>query len=344
MSDWSDDIAKIKVDNQSYIGNPLNAFKLIKRNSIDLAFYDIYFPGFKQQIEVNDTDFPNNDDLIGAIAGLIRLQKVYKLKTEDLANGILHSVDTGVKLSPHDLFTIGVEAFETVGEKYLAHEYLRLAQSRNYDNSGVEQSEIFEVLFKLYLANNDVKNAEGILEHLSQRDKEHLAERYQESFNRVRSLPQEQVNGVVNPFNDTFTHTGHYSADKEFIIFRRICNLEVTKSPKEQSKLFCKFHSTNAFTKIAPFKVEVANMEPELLIFIDVLSENETSTIKNMFFDTITKNAHVMSGDGKKISDIEIRVADLHWFNEETQEHFETLTRRLEASLITNFIPIIDEM
>lgn len=42
--------------------------------------------------KVNDTwEFPTKDDLSGAALGLERLQRVYKLNTSDLANGIIRN-------------------------------------------------------------------------------------------------------------------------------------------------------------------------------------------------------------------------------------------------------------
>lgn len=313
--------------------NPLNGFKLIKRSSVDLNFFDHFLPGLKRQFE-NELEFPTKDDLIGAIHGLIRLQKVYQLKTADLVNGIINGVDTGAKLSLHDVFTLGFEMSKIGGENYLALEYLKLAESMNYEDSGLEPIKLSEVMFNIYVSNFDLANAQKILNELDKGGHDRLIKRNHANYNRLRSLPSEYLDvPIINPFNETFIPTGIYEEKKETIVFQQICRGAIKKTPKEQSKLKCRYQSTNAFTIIAPFKVEIANIDPELMVFYDVLSEEETEKIELKLFDTITKTADIYSDSGVKQTDNRIRVADLHWFQVESDKIFEKLTVRLEVSL-----------
>lgn len=331
FASWSDDIAKIKADSKAYITNPLNGFKLIKRQTVDLNFYDHFIPGLKRQFE-NGEEFPTKDDLTGAINGLIRLQKVYKLKTADLAKGIIGGIETGAKLSLHDVFTIGFEISKLGGMNYVALEYLKLAQAMNYEDSGIEPNKIYEVLFNVYLANYDLDSAQQILDLLDQRGRDRLTKR-NNHYDRLRSLQLDQLNiPIYNPFNETFVPTGIYNEEHEGIIFQQMCRGEIKKSPADQAKLTCRYRSTNAFTRLAPFKVEVANLEPELLIFYDVLSEAETSLIELFFFDAVTKAADIYSDTGKQETDNKVRVAELNWFQLGSHEIFDTLTVRLDVS------------
>uniref|UniRef100_A0A915P4K2 procollagen-proline 4-dioxygenase n=1 Tax=Meloidogyne floridensis TaxID=298350 RepID=A0A915P4K2_9BILA len=79
--------------------NPLNAFRVIKKlaktweeisKEIQSDLAENYLKNISNQRE---TRFPNEDDLNGAIQGLLRLQDTYKLKTKDLANGIVEDIN-----------------------------------------------------------------------------------------------------------------------------------------------------------------------------------------------------------------------------------------------------------
>ncbi|CAK5065253.1 unnamed protein product [Meloidogyne enterolobii] len=51
------------------------------------------------------------DDLNGAIQGLLRLQDTYKLKTKDLANGIVEDININKQMDAKDCYEIGLAAY-----------------------------------------------------------------------------------------------------------------------------------------------------------------------------------------------------------------------------------------
>uniref|UniRef100_A0A915P0P0 Prolyl 4-hydroxylase alpha-subunit N-terminal domain-containing protein n=1 Tax=Meloidogyne floridensis TaxID=298350 RepID=A0A915P0P0_9BILA len=79
--------------------NPLIALRVIKKltktwkeikKEIQSDLAENYLKNISKQRE---TRFPNEDDLNGAIQGLLRLQDTYNLKTRDLANGIVEDIN-----------------------------------------------------------------------------------------------------------------------------------------------------------------------------------------------------------------------------------------------------------
>lgn len=46
LSLWSNEVAKIDENLKKYVGNPLNAFKLVRRNVIEIAYFKNIFPRF----------------------------------------------------------------------------------------------------------------------------------------------------------------------------------------------------------------------------------------------------------------------------------------------------------
>lgn len=93
----------------------------------------------------------------------------------------------------------------------------------------------------------------------------------------------------------------HYTWVKYEKIFSQACMGKRVKNSTESSKLYCKFHSTNDFTKIAPFKLEIMNLVPFVGVFHDVLSNHEIDTLKNLTNNQLTR-AKVESANGTKYS------------------------------------------
>lgn len=113
------------------------------------------------------------------------------------------------------------------------------------------------------------------------------------------------------------------------------------KNVTETSKLYCKFHSTNDFTKIAPFKLEIVNFQPLVGIFYDIISDQENEILKKLANENL-KRGQVGKSNGsyevsktrtakgrfiphkndhkKTIDIINQRIADMSGLNMETAE------------------------
>lgn len=327
MSQWKKDVLLTK--RKSYTENPIASFKLIKRSVLDIDFYIKAYPGLLEKITNSKFVFdrPHQNDLMGAIKGLVRLQKAYNLTAIDLYNGIVDGINTGVTLTVHDIFTIGQKLSEMKGENYYAEEFLQLTLDQLYltNETDVSYIDVIESMFIFHLKNNDFVKAEGIIKNLKHEEIIYLTKKHWKIYFNVKTLN--------NPRDETFDRNGLYSKDKEQILLRKVCRGEVKKSPKEESSLTCRYHSTNAFTKLAPFKVQVANENPEILLFINVLVENEILIIEKLFKKSETSPALVINyTDASSSYNLEFRVADLVWFDANYHTIFDKLTQRLEVS------------
>jgi prolyl 4-hydroxylase len=98
----------------------------------------------------------------------------------------------------------------------------------------------------------------------------------------------------------------------------RLQNISIT------SKLFCRFHSTNFFTKISPFKLEIVNNNPFVGIFHDVISDDEIETFKG-YASAKLQRAEVMNIKSKNVVSTN-RVAKLG-FLYESQDQTKTLKK-----------------
>lgn len=135
---------------EKYVTHPINAFKLIKRLTIDID--DSFFGTIFKAIEDFETATielrPKLEDLIGATDGLLRLQKMYKLDTDDIASGIIDGHDSHSKLSKHDLFTIAKTALQLEDEHFYVRKYLQKALTTDDPIMEVNEKEILDIYMK----------------------------------------------------------------------------------------------------------------------------------------------------------------------------------------------------
>lgn len=142
---------------------------MIKRAVSDVQLISKRFPNEKKEF-LNDIKSiqPSDEDLIGAVDGLLRLQVVFKLKTEDFANGIIYGKKTREALTVHDLFVMGVEASKMKDKEFLALEYLNLAHdqvNQGYDfDDEIDKTVLLSHIVSCYYRTGDYSNSQSILQ------------------------------------------------------------------------------------------------------------------------------------------------------------------------------------
>uniref|UniRef100_A0A0K8VS79 procollagen-proline 4-dioxygenase n=1 Tax=Bactrocera latifrons TaxID=174628 RepID=A0A0K8VS79_BACLA len=125
--------ALAREDREAYLGNPLNAYKLIKRIVVDWVIitenvgYNKGLKALKENLTslTAETSFPDLRELRGAAKGIGRLQIMYNLSTTDFADGVINGVNYGSELSLVECFEIASNLFEAK-EYPLAKEWLQL--------------------------------------------------------------------------------------------------------------------------------------------------------------------------------------------------------------------------
>uniref|UniRef100_A0A665VXF8 procollagen-proline 4-dioxygenase n=1 Tax=Echeneis naucrates TaxID=173247 RepID=A0A665VXF8_ECHNA len=95
---WADKLdvlaAAATQDPESFLGHPVNAFKLMKRLNTEwgelenLVLTDMS-DGFISNLTIQRQHFPNDDDQTGAAKALMRLQDTYQLDTDTISTGQL---------------------------------------------------------------------------------------------------------------------------------------------------------------------------------------------------------------------------------------------------------------
>jgi prolyl 4-hydroxylase len=332
---WINESENAEKNFVEYIGNPLCAFLLIKRMTVD-------YKQIQNQLGMEIEKFqPDDSDLAGAVEGLLRLQPFYKQKSSDFAKGFIDGVKTREELTAHDLYIIGSEASKINGQEYFAKEYLKLAWEKHLMESELyhefDETELLAKLVELYENSNDYENALAIVNILSR--KHPTEESVENKRNQLLRYYKRFGNSKLeekNPYIDSFIKTGYYSEENEMVLYGQMCRGEVVKSPKEIAKLYCKYVSNSAFSKIAPFKAEVANLDPYVVNFIDVISDTEIEILKNISRPNIER-AKIMNNEGEsRFVSNRLRVAQIAWFFDEDHEIVQRISQRIEVSKFNN--------
>lgn len=320
LEKWKSEHEKAQENFIEYIGNPLNAFLLIKRMVVD-------YQEIKGKLGVDAKYFqPDESDLRGAVEGLLRLQVFYKQKSAMFARGVIDGVKTREGLTPHDLYVIGREARKIADNEYFAADYLLLAWASTYME---EFNEFKSTLIKEILGLvNETEYFENQVFELYENDDSREEMRdvlLTELINYKISLP--------SPYVDSFEKKGYYVFENEMIFYGQICRGEVEKSSKEKAKLFCKYVSNTPFSRLAPFKVEEASLYPYIVIYYDAIYDNEIEILKKLSKSKITRSMVTDNkGTGLKISN-NIRVAQVAGVDGSDDKLVEAVNRRVEVSL-----------
>lgn len=147
-------------DIKKYVENPLNAILLIKRLSVDIKEIESIF---EKKLSTFSTNLENIKislkEFEGAIEGLDRLQDTYKLKSEDLAIGIIEDKKYRDELSVSDLMAIGKQMIK-INEKR-GKEFLELAKKK-----GFSKVELLEEIYQIYKLNEKYNLAVEIIDEI----------------------------------------------------------------------------------------------------------------------------------------------------------------------------------
>lgn len=284
----------MKQDSFNYILNPLNAFLLIKRLTFDISQTRKRIVGIADQF-IHDTKsirLPHTE-FEGAIEGLVRLQYFYNLNPEDLAKGIIQDKKYRDDLTANELFAIGDELMNTK-RNLTSLSYLKLALEKNEESPDMSQLAILERIYHNHIGTGNqkelVETIDKILELAPERkDLEEirfdveLKMLLQDDSKKVKPVVEEKKNGI-------------YSQQKEFKILSGACDGKLKKTDEEMSKLRCRLVSNSAYSKLCPFKVEEANLNPYIAIYHDVISEDEIKAFKSMSRGLLSR-AQVLNKD-----------------------------------------------
>ncbi|XP_041988641.1 prolyl 4-hydroxylase subunit alpha-1-like isoform X3 [Aricia agestis] len=281
---------KAMEDIPNYIGNPINAFTLIKRMTTDLAYIKLNIDlGVKHArnisiMQYEDATYPSAEDLRGAARALTRLQETYLLKIEDLAEGILNGVVYGSAMNANDCFELGIALYyETEYRNSLVWMLIAL-KKYNEEISSYPLTEI-DILVYITFANymlGNVKEAEEWTKKIVAIDPTYDISKPNATIAEQERKKRRKGDTGEDSLEAEVKQTPKDLRDQNEI-YKTLCRGEMDLSPQVAKELTCRYLTENhPFLRLAPIKMEYKYRNPDIVLFHEVLSDSEIQHLKEL--------------------------------------------------------------
>nr|XP_018912414.1 PREDICTED: prolyl 4-hydroxylase subunit alpha-1 [Bemisia tabaci]XP_018912415.1 PREDICTED: prolyl 4-hydroxylase subunit alpha-1 [Bemisia tabaci] len=354
-----------KRDISSFLLNPINAYLLVKRMTVDWKqtemimqenLYDnvlANFTFFKEQFK-----FPSDEDLRGAAEALIRLQDTYKLDTSSVARGELNGIQYSSALSASDCFELGRQSYnkqdyvhtslwmkealkkyeqeknQTTTQKWEILEYLAYSTYMEGNVHGALQ--LTDELLRLFPNHQKaLGNRAYYLAAISKEEEESRKQQDVASASQETNVQNDEVAVADSAENSESTTTdtskeskGSYISDRAF--YEALCRKEVTLSPEYEAKLKCHYVShNNPYLLIGPLKEEEAYLDPRIVLYREVISDSEIEVIKKMSIPRL-RRATVQNYKTGALETANYRISKSAWLKDHEDEVIERISKRVE--------------
>ncbi|KZS04832.1 prolyl 4-hydroxylase subunit alpha-1 isoform X1 [Daphnia magna] len=338
-------------DVTKYLANPINAYLLVKRLTADWKQVEGVMtqnvgPAFVHNITQHRgvLRFPSDEDLNGAAVALMRLQDTYKLDTHALAEGKLLGKKYSRQLTAGDCWELGRQSYNN-GDHY--HTVLWMGEALNKfedeSNKTVSRQDILEYLAFSTFKQGNVKEALQLTHELLKIVPFHQRalgnKKYYEDLLRQQGVIQRrgETGDVENMIMDEPFNTANLKLTKpsdhlpERENYEKLCRGEKLMDPKIEGRLRCRLVTNNVpFLYIQPVKMEEAYHKPLIVIYHNVISDDEMETVKKMAQPRF-KRATVQNSVTGNLEPANYRISKSAWLKSEEHDHVLKVTRRVGA-------------
>jgi len=350
VKEYQDMKEKAEENPAKFVENPLNSYLIIKKLTADFKELqkvveggrtENLFTNFTNQRTGMNLKWPSDEDLNGAAVGLMRLQDTYKLDTANLAKGIVNGQHYGPVLSANDCFEVGRQSYNN-GDYY--HTILWMEQALlQYDREPsdmktIQKADILEYLaFSAYMTGN-VRRALKLTNEMLAYSPDHQRAQgnqayYQQTLkSKGVSIQKRGEDGMGDADEKLNIYKEQQKREddlgEERVTYEKLCRGEDTMTVAERSKLMCRYtHGMHPFLTIAPVKEEELFLDPRLVMFYDIVTDEEIKTIKEMATPRF-KRATVQNYKTGELETANYRVSKTAWLKEEEHSHVANIYKR----------------
>ena len=301
-----------------YAGHPIDAYRLIKRwhRIINLTKDDLNFSSRYKNLPT-----PSHDDVLGAMAALLRLQRVFAMDTEDMMLGTALT-ETGVhSLTKDDCIQIGQVALDNF-DYGLAIQWTKLGTE---DEEEMIDAKILHTLAKGFLGIGDHTKAVPYAKRALEADTGNSV--YEMTYKECKAAEKKHGKGFVAPFTEK---TWERELPDWRINYEKLCRGEIdaTADPEYAKDLVCRYKKT-----ILPyfvFKEEILSWEPRIGMFYDVITEKEAQYVINAAYPKLFR---AKVGDPAKAFASSERVSKVAWLWDSDNRIIKRLSKKV--SIVT---------
>ncbi|XP_055356153.1 LOW QUALITY PROTEIN: prolyl 4-hydroxylase subunit alpha-1-like [Paramacrobiotus metropolitanus] len=329
-------------DVERLVSHPVNAFLLVKHLSADwenlkrFLLYDMGAAAVRDiEKERSALRFPEEEDIKGAAEGFVRLQRTYKITTEDFASGKIPNwnVTQVPPMSALDCYLIGHRLAQEGVHDYAAN-WLEISL-RKFDEEKEEMPKIRKVdivdwlQYAYYHGGNPVRALE-LTEVVRELDPDFPT--LESNFKFYSDLIAELDVATAQKMRDqsrpppSVQYDGHYEA---------LCRGEGKLAPRVVPHLKCYFEThNNPYLLLQPAKFEVAYVDPDIYFVHDVITDNQMQMIKEAAMVSLQRATVVKAGTNET-EYAKIRISKSAFLGEHVHPVIPEVNRRIGH--VTNF-------
>ncbi|XP_016955094.1 prolyl 4-hydroxylase subunit alpha-1 [Drosophila biarmipes] len=286
-------------EKEEYVSNPLNAFSLLRRTSEDLPKWYAYFEDVIKKDDLSVLDdlvkkVPNKVDLDSAIQGIQRIERIYDLQIDDMAEGLLHDKQYNARLSYRDLIAMGNMMYHQ-REYQTAAKWYRIACQRELEDLDRSLNEVLGNPSE-YLHRQHIKAL--FISASTRLDPSKPAEEaFTTAEKAVAETSKEDVDNFMFNLNDP---------ENDLIIKKQL--YQTKRSPsnfeigcrglyRRKRNLVCRYNfTTTPFLRLAPLKFEEINLDPYIGMYHEVLYDSEIEELKGQSTNMVNGYADQRNG------------------------------------------------
>ncbi|XP_034008336.1 prolyl 4-hydroxylase subunit alpha-1-like [Trematomus bernacchii] len=300
---WADKMESLSaaatLDPEGYLGNPVNAFKLMKRLNTEWAELESLVlsdttDGFVSNLTIQRQYFPTDEDQTGAAKALLRLQDTYRLTANTIATGDLPGAKHKTFMTVEDCYELGKIAYSDV-DYYHTELWMSqaLKQLEHGEESNIDKVTVLDYLSYSIYQQGEIDRALDYTKQLLKLDSEHQRAngnlKYFE-FQLEKQRKADEAEGK-KPGKKETTEKKEKSKKvsnrqvPERKKYEMLCRGEGIKmTPRRQSRLFCRYYDNNHNPKyvLAPVKQQDEWDRPYIVRYLDILSETEIEKVKQL--------------------------------------------------------------
>ncbi|XP_016955200.1 prolyl 4-hydroxylase subunit alpha-2 [Drosophila biarmipes] len=304
-------------DREKYVGNPLNAFSLVRRTHQDLPKWHNYsqqLVGMEELYALEEilAKAPNEKDMENSLREMHRLEKIYDLEATDLARGRVQNKQYDINITIRDCIVLGEHKLQE-GDYKRASMWFRMALKHEpEENAEIINNILGDPTDSLNMQYADSMIIFGMIKSNPSLTIQKAREISHEALNQstpedVKYLINELLNQtdqeIVSEMNVNRTAPTNYELGCRGRFSRR-------------NNLVCSYNfNKTEFLRIAPLKQEVINVDPHIVIYHKVISDEEIARLKqdpvsNLIKKRILRRITDMTGYPSALTD-DLKVSDL---------------------------------
>ncbi|XP_017039415.1 prolyl 4-hydroxylase subunit alpha-2-like [Drosophila ficusphila] len=316
---------KARLDAIYYLSIPLNGFSLLRRLHQDWPKWRTFMKQSVGTVEKRNfdgwkKDLPKAEDLSDACAGIVRIQKIYDLKVEDIVRGELDGRQYNSTMSTADIFAVGrylaegnssMEAVQWLQE---VHHRIQKELPSAPVHLAIEEVKVLKLLAETYVKNKHYSKALPLVE-------QGLMLRAQSSdllrlFQKIKDLIETQSKPSLKTNNKKLNSSlaeAHRQSCRGLL--------------RGTTRLHCSYNfSTTHFLRLAPLKVEQIGWDPYVVLYHNVLSPLESAQLIELAALDL-RTSGVLRSTG--VSANRARSVKARWVMKELNELTRRITRRV---------------